>query len=159
MLRTFILSTLALSLAFAQRPRDMNGNPPPGDPLERRIEMLTNMLSLTTTQQEQAKTIYSAAATAGTALRTNMETAREALDTAVKANNAAGIDQAASAIGSLTAQSTSINAKADAAFYLILTPDQQTKWSQFGPMRGPGGPGMMGGPGGPGMMGGRGRTW
>jgi hypothetical protein len=37
------------------------------------------------------------------------------------------IDQVAATIGSLTSELTSIEAKADAAFYHILTADQQTK--------------------------------
>jgi Spy/CpxP family protein refolding chaperone len=42
------------------------------------------------------------------------------------------------------AQSTSIHAKADAAFYQILTPEQQTKLTELesqhvGPFDGPGG--------------------
>jgi Spy/CpxP family protein refolding chaperone len=155
MFRTFLISVFALSLALAQPP----AGPPSGDPLERRIEMLTNLLSLSSAQQEQAKAIYSAAATQSSALRANMETARQALDTAVRANNATGIDQAAVTIGTLTAQSTSIQAKADAAFHQILTPDQQAKWNQRGPMRGPGPMGGPGAPGGPGMMRGRGPAW
>jgi Spy/CpxP family protein refolding chaperone len=136
------IPAIALSMAFAQGP---GGGMPPGDPIQHRIDRLTAELSLTAAQQEQAKTIFTKAATDLAGLRTNMSTARQTLDSAVKANNIAGIDQAAAGIGNLTAQETSISAKAEAAFYQILTPDQQTKWNSMRPR---GGSGMMGGPGG-----------
>ena len=59
--------------------------------------------------------------------------ATEALPAAVKSNATATIDTLATTIGSATAQITAIRNKADAAFYEILTPDQQAK---FGPTGG-----------------------
>jgi Spy/CpxP family protein refolding chaperone len=55
------------------------------------------------------------------------------------------MEQASTTIGSLTSQSTTNHAKAEAAFYLILTPEQQTKLTQLqsqkhGHMRGGMGP-------------------
>jgi hypothetical protein len=46
----------------------------------------------------------------------------------------------AAASGTLDGQLTAINSKAEAAFYAILTADQQTKFVSI-PRRGPGGPG------------------
>jgi Spy/CpxP family protein refolding chaperone len=60
-----------------------------------------------------------------------MKTAHEALATAVTTNNADGISQAANTVGNLTAQMTAVEAKADAALYLILSPDQQAKFGQI----------------------------
>jgi Spy/CpxP family protein refolding chaperone len=80
----------------------------------------------------------------------SMHAAHQTLDTAVKTNDGAAIDQAATTIGNLTAQLTATHAKAEAAFYQILNSDQQNKFSTLH-QRGPGmhGPGMRGpGPGG-----------
>jgi Spy/CpxP family protein refolding chaperone len=60
-----------------------------------------------------------------------MKTAHEALDAAVKSNDSAGITQAATNIGNLMAQMVAAHAKASAAFYQILTPDQQAKFNQL----------------------------
>ncbi|HKE30711.1 MAG TPA: Spy/CpxP family protein refolding chaperone, partial [Candidatus Angelobacter sp.] len=72
----------------------------------------------------------------------DMKTAHQNLETAIKNNDQSGITQASNAIGNLIAQMTAAHAKAQAAFYQILTPDQQTKMNQlesehhghFGPM-------------------------
>ena len=50
-----------------------------------------------------------------------------------KNNDNAGISQAATAIGDLTAQMITAHAKADAAFYQILTADQKSKFNQLEP--------------------------
>jgi len=65
---------------------------------------------------------------------------------AVKKNDTAAIDQLSATIGTETGQLSAIQNKADAAFYAILTPDQQAKYDKAGP-RGRGLPGMMGRPG------------
>jgi Spy/CpxP family protein refolding chaperone len=109
------------------------GPPDPATMAQHHVQMLTRVLSLTSDQQKQALTVYTNAETSATDLHATMRTAHEALQTAVKGNDANGISQAATTIGSLTAEMTTIHAKADAAFYLLLTPDQQTKYSEFGP--------------------------
>jgi hypothetical protein len=68
----------------------------------------------------------------------------------VKSNNTATIDPLTTTIGSLTGQILDIQNKADAAFYAILTADQQTALNQSHFLNGPGsfGPGPgFGGPG------------
>jgi Spy/CpxP family protein refolding chaperone len=113
-----------------------------------RVNMLTRQLGLTDDQKARATTIFTDAATAEQNLHTSMQTARTALSDAVKANNPGAIDQAANTIGGLTGQLLSIQSRADAAFYAILTPDQQSKFgSMRGPGPGPGGMGQMGGGG------------
>lgn len=142
---TFLLtSTFTTALLLAQGP----GGPGPGGPpdpatsAQRRVAFLTTQLTLTTDQQQQATGIFTSAATSEAALRTSLQAAHQSINDAVKANDTAAIDQAATTIGNLTAQSTSIDAKANAAFYRILTADQQAKFAVFpGPGRGPG-PGM-----------------
>jgi Spy/CpxP family protein refolding chaperone len=93
----------------------------------RQVSFLTTLLTLTTGQQTQATTIFTAAITANQALDTQETTARTALTTAIKANNTAGITTQATALGNLHAQEISNTAKADAAFYALLTADQKTK--------------------------------
>ncbi|HEY6253353.1 MAG TPA: hypothetical protein VI685_25635, partial [Candidatus Angelobacter sp.] len=64
---------------------------------------------------------------------------------------------AATNLGNLTAQAISNHAKAEAAFYQILNPDQQSKWTQLRSRWGGHGHGHRGfgpppgGPGGPGI--------
>jgi Spy/CpxP family protein refolding chaperone len=126
------VTTLAASLAFAQTTGSTTAPMPGrGNGVQHRINFLTTLLTLTTAQQAQATTIFTTAATAEATVHSSMKTAHQALKAAVTGNDAATIDTTANTIGTLTAQLTSIEAKADAAFYQILTPDQQTKLSQF----------------------------
>ena len=99
----------------------------PATQAARQVSFLTTLLTLTTGQQTQATTIFTAAITANQALDTQETTARTALATAIKANNTAGITTQATALGNLQAQEISNTAKADAAFYALLTADQKTK--------------------------------
>jgi Spy/CpxP family protein refolding chaperone len=135
---------LAMPMAFAQRP----GTPPSAtDMVQHRVQFLTTLLSLSTAQQQQAATIFTNAVSANSVLIDSLKAARQSLRDAVKANDAAGIEQAANTIGTLTAQRMSTEAKADAAFYQLLTAEQSAKYDQMQAHmpghHGPG-PGMMG---------------
>jgi Spy/CpxP family protein refolding chaperone len=140
----------ALMIAQAQNPP---GPPDPAKMVQHRVQYLTTVLNLTAAQQQQATTIFTNAETSQSGVHGTMKAAHQSLETAVKSNDASGITQAANTIGNLTAQMVSAHATADAAFYQILTPEQQSKMTQLekehpGPGMGPGGPhGMMGGPG------------
>lgn len=112
--------------------------------LQHRVSYLTSALSLNSAQQTQVTTILTNAETTESTIQNNMRAARATLKTAVQSNDAAAMEQASNSIGTLTAQSTLAHAKADAAIYLLLTPDQQSKMSQLEPE------GRRGGPGGPG---------
>ena len=108
--------------------------------VQHRVQFLTTVLSLTPDQQQQATTIFTNAANADASARGNLKTAHQTLKTAIQNNDAATIEQTATAIGTLTAQTTANNAKAQAAFYQILTADQKTKYGQLGEnFHGPGG--------------------
>jgi Spy/CpxP family protein refolding chaperone len=144
------LATVGFAAAlFAQRPFGAltSGTPPdPATVVANQVARLTSLLSLTTAQQTQATTIFTNSLNAITPIQTTIKTDQTSLQTAVKANDTATIDQLAGAIGTAQGQILSIQNKADAAFYAILTSDQQTKLSQshfFG------GPGFGFGPGGP----------
>jgi Spy/CpxP family protein refolding chaperone len=145
---TMILLAVATTLLLAQQ-----GPPSPPSAEQRvahRVKFLTEELSLTTAQQEQATTIFLTAAKGEDGTHTSMKAAHDALQTAIKNNDAAAIDAAAKTIATLTTQSISSEAKAQAAFYQTLTPEQQSNRAAIG-----GGPGMFmrghghEGPGGP----------
>jgi hypothetical protein len=103
------------------------------------------LLGLTADQKARAVTIFTDAFTASQTLRTSSQTARTALAAAVKKNDLGGINQYSTELGTLSGQMTAIDSKADAAFYALLTPDQQAKYDAAPHRGGPGG--MMGGPG------------
>jgi Spy/CpxP family protein refolding chaperone len=138
---TFLLtSALATTLLFSQK----LGNPSdPATLVQRRVNFLTAVLSLTTAQQQQATTIFTDAATAALTVRSNLKAAHQSLSSAVKNNDTSSIDQVSTTIGNLMAQLVSTEAKANAAFYQILTPDQQAKFNQIQSQR----PGKFGGAG------------
>lgn len=143
---------LSAALAFAQGPRGNGGTPPDAaQMIEMRVNMLAARLSLTDAQKTQATKIFTDAQTAGEAARTALRTAHTSMADAVKNSDTASIDQLARDIGAATADLTSIEGKAMAAFRAILTTDQQAKFDSLHG-RGMGGLGV----GGPGMGAGRG---
>jgi hypothetical protein len=89
------------------------------------VKTLTTALSLTPDQQGQAASIFAAAQSTRTTLRTNAKTAMQSLGSAVKATDAVAIGQLAVTIGTLRAQMVSAGANAHAAFYRLLTLNQQ----------------------------------
>lgn len=126
-----LLLALGASFMLAQAPQQTPQPPDPATRVQRHVKMLTTILSLTSAQQQQATTIFTNAESSASSLHQQMRTERHNLNAAVKSNNTGAIDQIASTIGSLTAQMTSTQAKAHAAFYQILTPDQQQKVTEL----------------------------
>jgi hypothetical protein len=155
MKNTFVAAILALTAItgiYAQGPGrpDRGGTPPTAEQMiERRVQRLTTLLTLDSSQQQQAKTIFTDEATAAQALRTTAQTAHEALQTAVKSGAAdAQIDQLAAQVGTIQGQSLAIHAKAQTKFRLILNAAQKEKLDAAGD-HGSGGPGGFPGRGGP----------
>ena len=151
-----VLTTLLLASigAFAQSSTSPTRTPPTAAQMvANQVAHLTSLLTLTAAQQTQATTIFTTAQTSTTTVMSSLQTARTALTTAVEANDTASIETQTTAIGSLTAQQLLAQATAQAAFYLILTPTQQTQYAELlthGMMGGPPhGPGDSGGPGQP----------
>src|SRR5215469_1577131 len=70
------------------------GPPDPATIAQHRVEMLTQVLSLTSDQQKQALTIFTEAETSVSSLHDSMKSSHEALATAVKSNDENGISQA-----------------------------------------------------------------
>ena len=118
--------------------------PDPAAMVQRQVERLTQTLSLTTAQQSQATTIFTASQTANEAVMSSLRQAHTSLAAAIKSNDANAIATLSAQIGTLTGQMTANTAKADAAFNATLTPDQQAK---FTPGGGFGGRGFGGAPG------------
>jgi hypothetical protein len=156
----WLVALLALAglAAQAQQPRP----PESSRMIQHHVNFLTDKLGLSTSQQEQATTIFTNALTSQKSLHSQMRTAHQSLQAAISKNDAAGIEQAANNIGSLTAQSIAAHSKAEAAFIQTLNGQQQSTYSQMmehhggrefgghgGFRRGPGGPGGPGGPDGP----------
>jgi Spy/CpxP family protein refolding chaperone len=112
-----------------------------------RVDRMNEDLKLNKNQQKQITAIYMEAQTTNQSVMGGMREANQALSAAIKANDPNAMSQAANTIGTLTAQVTVNNAKAEAQVYALLTPDQQAKFQPgAGGMRGMG---MgMGGPGG-----------
>lgn len=154
-----ICAAVAMSavLVSAQGMGRRNGAGTPPDPqtmVQMRVDRLATLLNLTDAQKAQATSIFTNAMTASQSIHPNTQTARQSLADAIKKNDGAAIDSLSANIGNLMGQLVGIESKADAAFYALLTADQQAKYDAMphgfgGGMRGPGGPGMMG----PGMMG------
>jgi Spy/CpxP family protein refolding chaperone len=141
--KTMLVSALLAGAAFAQPPQ---GPPDAATMVQMRVEHLTALLNLTTAQVTQATTIFTNAETAASPIRTSIRTYRTSLQTAVQGNQLATIDQLAAQIGAGEGQIVSIQGKADAAFYAILTADQQTKLAAMPGALGGGGRGMGPGP-------------
>jgi Spy/CpxP family protein refolding chaperone len=125
--------------------------PTAAEMLDRRIQMLTTLLTLDAAQQAQARTIFTDENTAATAIRTKLDTAEDALQAAVKGSASdSQIDQLAASIGTLQGQSIAVHAKAQAKFRSILNATQKEKLDAArGGMGGRGMGGMMGGHMGP----------
>jgi Spy/CpxP family protein refolding chaperone len=132
-----------VSMAQAQAP-PTHTPPSPAAMAQHQIQRYTTLLSLNPTQVEQATTFFTAEATAHQNARTNERTAHQALEAAVKANDAATIQSSAATLGQMSGEMMAAHALAQAQFYAILNADQKTKFDQLeeehmmgGPMHGP----------------------
>ena|SRR6516162_898854 len=128
---TLTLLLFAAALALGQNPPK-----PPSleEMVQHRVSYLTTVLSLTNMQQQQATAIFTNAANDARTVHDSLINVQESLSAAVKSNDNAAIEQAAATIGNLIAQ---LRAKGEAAFYQILTADQQNKMTQIEKARGP----------------------
>ena len=132
-LLVLVLATLAL---WAQSPQQ--GPPDPAMHVQHQVDHLTKALGLTAAQQQSATTIFTNAANSSRSIHDSLRDAHQKLEPAIHNNDTASIDSLSTTIGNLTAQMVSTEAKAHAAFFQTLTPDQQAKAQQMhGPMGGP----------------------
>lgn len=97
----------------------------------RSVARLTIRLTLTTAQQAQATTIFTAELAAEAALVAPRQAAQTALQAAIQVNSVSGIQAQAAALGAIQTQQIVADATADASFYAILTPAQQTTYNNY----------------------------
>lgn len=114
------------------------GNPPSVATLvQKRVNLLTTLLGLTSAQQASATTIFTNTATANTSVRSELQTARKKLQTDIEATPAATtsgpgsantslLQEDATAITTLENQLIYDDALDEAQFYAILSSIQQT---------------------------------
>ncbi|HME10791.1 MAG TPA: Spy/CpxP family protein refolding chaperone [Bryobacteraceae bacterium] len=102
-----------------------------------RMNRLTTQLGLSTDQQAQAKSIFSAARQTAQPIRTQLRQERQAVQQAIQAGQTdQQVQQLASAEGPQLAQLAAIRASAFAKFYATLTPSQQQKLQALHEARG-----------------------
>jgi Spy/CpxP family protein refolding chaperone len=136
---TFVFLALTVPLTFAQR----SYTPPtPAQVVANKVARLTKLLTLTTTQQAEATTIFTTEQNTLSPVRASLKTARTALQAAVLANNTSGISLQASTIGNLTTQEVEAQSTANAEFYSKLTPMQQAEYTKVAAYGGRGGGGF-----------------
>lgn len=135
-------AAMLAGLGFAQ---GRGGAPPdPQTMIQMRVDRMATSVSLTDAQKTKAIAIFTDAMSAGQPIQSDLQSNRQSLADAVKKNDTAAIGTLSITAGTLSGQLTAINTKAEAAFYAILTADQQAKYDAQ-PHGGPGGPGAFGG--------------
>jgi Spy/CpxP family protein refolding chaperone len=92
---------------------------------------LSAYLNLTPAQQAQEKSIFEGARQSAQPLRQQLRQTRQSLRAAVQANDAAQIQQLATAQGSELGQLMAIRSTAMAKVHQILTPEQQQKLNEL----------------------------
>ena len=143
-------TALVVPAAFGQ-----HGAPDVATMIQHRVVRLTTLLGLTSSQQAEATTIFTTAATNDKALEAAVRTARKQLHTDVLATqpdatpDSAKLTADATAVATAEAQLQAADAISEAQFLSILTASQQATLSAlgegFGGGHGPGGPGGFGG--------------
>jgi hypothetical protein len=131
--RTTAVAAVLAATVLAQRPFGVMTRSTPPDPatmVANKVDRLTKLLGLSATQASQATTIFTNSLGLVTPIETTLHTDRQSLQTAVKANDVATIESLSTSIGSLEGQILAIQNKADAAFYVLLSPTQQNTLSQ-----------------------------
>ncbi len=138
-----IFAILAMAAAVTSASAQ-SGAPTAAQMAQHEVQHYTERLSLTSAQQEEATTIFTAAAASESTMREQQHTAHTALAAAIVSGDTATIGQAATMLGTLEGEMTTARALAEAKLYKILTADQQTTYAAMltRPMRrGAGGPG------------------
>jgi Spy/CpxP family protein refolding chaperone len=128
------VTAFAAGMALAQTPA--TGTPPAAEkgPFRHPVfghRQMMQALNLTTAQQQQADTIFSDARQKAQPIRQEIRQNKEALYAAVKANDTSEIERLSSQQGKLKGAALAIRSEAMAKFYVILTPEQRTKWEQI----------------------------
>jgi len=139
--------TLALFAVLGLLPMAQAQTPPPHTPptpaaiAQRQVQRYTTLLTLNSTQIEQATTIFTTEATTEQGSRASERTAHQAMEAAIKSGDTAVIQTTATTLGQMSGEMMAAHALARSQFYALLTADQKTKYSQLEEEH------MMGGPG------------
>jgi Spy/CpxP family protein refolding chaperone len=131
--RTSALAAVLAATVLAQRPFGVMTSATPPDPatiVARKVERLTKLLTLSASQVTQATTIFTNSLNSVTPYETSLRTDRQSLQAAVKANDVTTIESLSTNIGLLTGEILTVQNKADATFYAVLSPTQQNTLSQ-----------------------------
>jgi Spy/CpxP family protein refolding chaperone len=131
--RTIALAAVLAATVLAQRPFGVMTSATPPDPatiVAHKVDRLTKLLTLNASQVTQATTIFTNSLNSVTPFETSLRTDRQSLQAAVKANEITTIESLSTNIGLLTGEILSVQNKADAAFYAILSLTQQNTLSQ-----------------------------
>jgi Spy/CpxP family protein refolding chaperone len=116
--------------------------PSPASMAQHHVQRYTTLLSLNSSQVEQATSIFTAEATAHSGSFASERAAHQALEAAIKANDKETIQSTASKLGQMSGEMMASHALAEAQFYALLDADQKTKFSELEKEHM-----MMGGPG------------
>ena len=127
------VTALAAGTVLAQGPATGQQVPqkaPFAHPMFGHQQMMQN-LNLTPAQKQKSDAIFADAKQQAQPIREEMRQNREALHAAVKVNNTSEIERLSSQQGELHGKALAIRSEAMAKFYVILTPEQRTKWDQI----------------------------
>jgi hypothetical protein len=144
-----LIAVTGAVIVLAQSSSTTTTAPTVAQQVAQRVAQLTTLLDLTFGQQTTATTIFTVEQTALDSIQTSQQTAQTALQTAITGNSATGISGAAATIGTLATQQAEATGTGEAAFYMVLTSAQQSKYDVLGNNGGPGAPGGQNGPPGP----------
>jgi Spy/CpxP family protein refolding chaperone len=117
-----------LPMAQAQTPHTP---PSPATMAQHEVQRYTTLLTLSSTQVEQATGFFTAEATARQNSWATERTAHQALEAAIKANDTATIQSTANTLGQIAGEQAAAHALARAQFYNILNSDQKTKYGEL----------------------------
>jgi Spy/CpxP family protein refolding chaperone len=132
MKRSLALAAILGLVTMAQAQNTPMHTPPsPATMAQHQVQRYTTLLTLTPAQVEQATTYFTAEATAHQNARASEHTAHQALEAAVKANDAALIQSTAGTLGQMSGEMMAAHALAQAQFYAILNAEQKTKFDQL----------------------------
>ena len=129
---SFALLAVLVLLPLAQAQTAPPHSPPtPAAMAERQVQRYTTLLTLNSTQVEQATTLFTAEATSRQSARASEHAAHQALEAAIKANDTATIQSTAATLGQMETEAMVAHATARAQFYALLTADQKAKLSEL----------------------------
>lgn len=139
---TLLLAAMAMASPFSRA----QTAPTAAQMAQMIVQRYSMVLGLSSTQGEEAVTIFTTEETTEATIRTAEQTAEKSLLTAIEGNDSSTIATVAATLGGLRGQEIHAQATAEAAFYAILTTEQQTRFAQVLEQSGSD---LGGGPGGP----------